>query len=65
MSDRGRAEAFPLEYTGYLRQIGMTIREYALIHIASGYAAVGVSPASVARYARETTDAMFGKEEEP
>jgi hypothetical protein len=37
--NRGRDRAFPLENPRNTRQLGMTIREYAAVHIAAGVAA--------------------------
>jgi len=62
---RSDDRAFPLDHPQNERQLGMTIREYALVHIASAYATRGFTPKAAAAGAHVTVDALFGKEEEP
>ena len=61
--NRGSDHAFPLDHPQNDRQLGMTIREYALVHIAGAYATRGFTPKAAAAGARVTVDALFDEKE--
>jgi len=69
MSTRGLDRAFPLENPRTTRQLGMTIREYALIHITAGLVAnpadYGPLPERALRLADELLAALGDTPEEP